>query len=595
MSKWYSLARRREGGSRNGLKAAVWGLGLAVVAVLAMSAGGIPAVRAATDTATSSAPEPKVVRIIVQGNQNIPTEKILAAITHTKVGEPLDKDKLQADLQAIADLGWFDPASLEARWDRSTQDSQGVDLTVVVHEYPVIQKIEVKGTTRVTPAVVEGYLRAKEGQVFNRREIQEDVWALPQKLFDEKGIAVRPTDLAFDQEKGVLTLTLTESRVGKIVIEGNQKTKDYVIRRELPIHEGDPLDMEKLREGLRRIIMLGFFDEVTPQFVNTDNPDVVDIHIAVKERKTGQASVGAGYSTASGIMGYLEVADSNFLGRGEGVKLRLQAGKSETSYEASFYEPYLDSHRTSLNLELYNTKTSQSLSGVRDAYQEHRVGGSITLGRPVTEYTQATVGLKIEDVNNTQSQNYQGAEPIPEDGASHVLTLGLLTDTTDHPFFPTQGYRNSLSVAFGGGLLKGDWDFSKYQDELSFYKKVGVSNQVLAVRSAAGYASGNVPAQEIFRVGGADTVRGYEYGNFTGNQMFLVNTEYRFPITKQLGGVVFVDSGYAWQQNETVRLQDLKTGMGVGIRLDTPIGLLRLDYGVGQGVGRAYFSLGQAF
>ncbi|MBE3584133.1 MAG: BamA/TamA family outer membrane protein [Limnochordaceae bacterium] len=592
MTEWVLLIRRRRDSCRQrGTKAVLVALAVAVLGSVVVGAGIGPAAAATSDNAGS-----RVVRIAVEGNRQIPAEEILAAIKQTKVGEPLDEGKLQADLQAVADLGWFDPASLLAQWDRSTQDDQGVDLTIVVHEYPVIQRVEIKGLTYISPDVVRGYLRAKEGRVYNQREVQEDVWSLPNKLLNDKGMGVLPTEPpSFDPESAVLTIALAEVRIGKILVEGNQKTKAYVILREFPVREGDPLDLRKLSQGLNRLRLLGFFDEYETkvELIDTDDPLVVDVKVTVKELKTGQASFGAGYSTGGGLMGLVEVADNNFLGRGESVKLRLQVGKADSSYEASFYEPYLDSQGTSLDVQLYNTKTSQRLNGKPDVYEERRTGGSLTVGRPVTQFTRATAGLKIENVKNIPGADSEVS--VPNSGASHVLTLGLLTDTTNSLSFPTQGYRNSLSLAFGGGLLKGNWSFTKYQDELSLYKKAGSSNQVFALRSAVGYAQGNVPAQEIFRVGGADTVRGYGYGDFTGNQMFLVNTEYRFPITQQLGGVVFADSGYAWQAGQAVRLQDLKTGLGVGIRLNTPIGLFRLDYGVGQGVGRAYFGIGQVF
>ncbi|MBE3578029.1 MAG: outer membrane protein assembly factor [Limnochordales bacterium] len=535
--------------------------------------------------------EAPIVRVIeVTGNQLVPTDKILAAITNTKVGEPLDQEKIYQDLYAIFNLGYFREDSLDAVWDPLDEGS-GVKVTFRVKEYPVVKDVKIEGLTVLSPDKVLPYLRTKAGQLFNRRELQEDVSALPQKVYDNEGIAVRPTDLNFDMETGVLTLKLTETRVGQITITGNEKTKDYVIRRELLLKPGDVFDVNKLRESLRRIIMLGHFEEVSPVFPEKqEDPDVLDLGIAVKERKTGQASFGAGYSSSSGFMGFIEVGDTNFLGRGETVKLRLEAGSKETTYDIEFYEPYLDSNHTSLDVRLYNTR-STLYNESRQRYDQRRRGGSLTLGRPISDYTQLTAGIKIENVLNE-------GEGAPVGGRTHSLQLGLHTNTTDHPFVPTSGYRNSLLLQFAGGLLRGDAQFSKYEDQLAYYCKVGEGGQVLAVRVAAGVGTGNIPDQEKFLVGGADTVRGYEYGANQGTKMLVINGEYRFPISGRVGGVVFVDSGRAWKESETVKVSDLQTGVGVGIRLDTPLGLMRFDYGFplgGDRKGRFYFSFGQAF
>jgi len=536
--------------------------------------------------------ETPIVRAIeVTGNDQVPTDKIMAAITNTKVGEPLDQSKVYKDLYAIFNLGYFREDNLDAVWD-PVEDGSGVKVTFRVKEYPVVKEIKIEGLTVLPAEKVLAHLRTRVGQPFNRKELQEDVSALPQKVYDNEGIALRPTDLSFDTEMGVLSLSLKETRVGQISIEGNEKTQDYVISRELLLKPGDVFDVNKLRESLRRIIMLGHFDEVSPVFPEKqEDPDVLDLGIAVKERKTGQASVGAGYSSSGGFMGFIEVGDTNFLGRGETVKLRLEAGSKETTYDVEFYEPYLDSNHTSLDVRLYNTRTSQYNEN-QQQYDQRRRGGSLTLGRPISNYTELTAGIKIETVEN------QGDGAPSAGGRTHSLQLGLNTNTTDHPFVPTTGFRNSLSLQFAGGLLRGDAQFSKYQDQFAYYHKVGASGQVLALRVAAGVGTGNVPDQEKFLVGGADTVRGYEYGANQGTKMLVLNGEYRFPIGGRVAGVVFVDSGRAWKETEIVKVDDLQTGVGVGIRLDTPLGLMRFDYGFPMGgdrKGKFYFSFGQAF
>ncbi|MGE5482276.1 MAG: outer membrane protein assembly factor, partial [Bacteroidota bacterium] len=443
------------------------------------------------------ADNPMVKGVEIRGNHEIPTDDLLALITHTRIGEPLDYTSVAEDANALLNTGWFQLVE----WDQNTFYENGI-VIFEVEEYPKISEIRISGLTVLAPEKVAGYLRARVGRVYNRKEMVEDLSTLAQKVYDKEGIALWRIEDLLDEETGVFTLTLGEMRVGQITIQGNEKTRDYVIRRESVLQPGDVFTRGKLLESLRRITMLGHFEDYPEVELSPIQPEgqeefVMDITIRVKERKTGLASVGAGYSSSSGFMSFVEVGDTNFLGRGETVKLRLEAGSKETTYDAEFYEPYLGGTRTSFALRLYNTRTSRSTEGGQQ-YDQRRRGGSVTLGRPIGDYTELTAGIKIENVLNEGT----GA---PTGGRSHSLQLGLNTNTTDHPFVPTTGYRNSLSIQFAGGLLRGDAQFTKYEDQFAYYRKVGASGQVLALRLAAGASTGNVPDQEKFLVGGADT------------------------------------------------------------------------------------------
>src|SRR5690606_13315880 len=181
------------------------------------------------------------------------------------------------------------------------------------------------------------------------------------------------------------------------------------------------------------------------------------------------------------------------------------------------------------------------------------------------------------------------------------ITLSTRTDTTDSLFMPTRGLRTGLSAEFAGGWLGGTSSFTKYQGDISHYIKVGSNDQTLAVRAMYGHGH-NLPEHELFSVGGSETVRGYDYDAFRGDRMAVFNVEYRFPIAVSLGGqasnlqgVVFVDAGQAFRPGEPLSLNSLKMGYGIGVRLDTFLGVSRLDYGIGEEGGKIYFSTGATF
>jgi outer membrane protein insertion porin family len=181
----------------------------------------------------------------------------------------------------------------------------------------------------------------------------------------------------------------------------------------------------------------------------------------------------------------------------------------------------------------------------------------------------------------------------------------LNTNTLDHPFFPTEGYNNDVYLELGTTLLGGSSAYAKLRLEHSRFFEVRDGGYVLALRGLGGrLLGGSLQDNDKFRIGGADTLRGYSYGdpalNLVGDNMLVMNAEFRFPIVEKVQGVVFTDWGTAWSQGESLRLQNLKNSFGVGVRLDTPLGLLRLDYGLGKDAennrsGQFYFGIGQAF
>src|SRR5690606_22262694 len=187
-----------------------------------------------------------------------------------------------------------------------------------------------------------------------------------------------------------------------------------------------------------------------------------------------------------------------------------------------------------------------------------------------------------------------GSAHQEKSGRTRSVTLASATDTTDHWLNPSRGIRSRLSAELGGGMLGGDFHFTKYEGEYSRYFQVGSQKQAIALRALGGWGLGHIQeAEEQFRVGGATTVRGYPTNFMEGDRMLVFNAEYRFPLSDTVQGVVFGDAGEAWWTNEGS--QGLKKSFGVGVRLDTPLGVLRLDYGIGDQGSRLHFFLGPSF
>ncbi|BAS28901.1 BamA/OMP85 family outer membrane protein [Limnochorda pilosa] len=548
-----------------------WLLGLVATTALPMAAQ------------EKGADQPTVQSIAVRGNRQIPAERILDAITATRIGRPINPDDLQKDAQSILDLGTFDSVTFQV-----PTVPGGVQVVFVVKELPVLKQVVLKGLEGQDSQALLAEAGLETGKVIDLNQVRSALSTIQYQVLQKDGLLVRPNQTPAWDEEGTLTLFFAPVKLHAIRTEGNEKTRDFVILREMRIEPGEPIDLNKVDRGLRDVLQLGFFDQVSRSFEETGDPETLDLVVHVTERKTGTASLGVTWSSAGGLGGYVDVSEANFLGRGQEAGVKVQVGAKSTEYELRFREPYLTASGLSLGVSLFNRNQLEESDG-----WYHDLGTSVSLGHPVGGYSRLIGTFSLD--NRTYDQPDEATDRV--DSSNRSFELALATNTTDHPFFPTQGYRNRASVTLGGGLLGGDWDYQIYQETYSRYLKVGRSNQTLAFRIDAGVLEGNARSSEKFQVGGSESLRGYDYTKFTdGTRKLVANLEYRFPIADQVQGVVFVDSGRAWREDETVRLSDMATGYGLGVRLNTPIGILRLDYGMSRTEpGKPYISFGQTF
>lgn len=545
--------------------------------------------------------EPVVRAIVVRGNQYIDTAQIQAAILKTTLDEVAVEQHIIDDMHTIYDLGYF--YDVRASFESAPG---GVRVVFEVEEYPVVTGIIFKGAHSVPVHEYVGRMRVKVGDVLNVNHITEDVRKLPEWVLQEYGISVIPVDLRAD-DFGLVEIELAETIVTEIRIEGNVKTKDFVISRELTLKEGDVLNLNELNRSLRRILMLGFFEEVGRAFVDGDKAHETILVIQVKERKTGTGSAAIGYSTQDGVIGILEVSEENFLGRAQSIKAHLEIGRNHRVYEVGFFEPYIDSRGTSFGTNLYRRDSSvtKRLEDLEDPLEGSRVvvGGDVSVGRRFTDDTTARITLKAQNISYTiEKEQEEHADQFFKDYNTRTIGLGLATNTTDHPLYPSLGYKNSVNLEVGTTLLGGSSQFSKVQVEHSRFLQVRGGGYVFAVRGMGGRVlTGRLEENELFRIGGSDSLRGYQRGDagLTGDKVLLFNAEFRFPIVERVQGVVFTDWGRAWDEKETMNITDLRHSYGLGVRLDTPLGLMRFDYGWPQSgtdrKGSFVFGLGQTF
>lgn len=549
-----------------------------------------------------------ITAIVVSGNYEVSEDEILSVVT-SAVGSPLSTEQLEEDLQKIFDLGYFSKdvkASL-------AEFEGGARVTFRVEENPVVSDISFEGNAAYDSVKLGETMGTKKNKVLNSNTLRVDVENLEKLYYDNGYLAARVIDAEMDPN-GVLNVIISEGIIENIRIEyiikneddpeaseikNSGKTKPYVITREMKTKVGEIYNTDKIGNDLQRIYNLGFFEDVHTKVDPGSEPGKIVLVIEVEEMNTGTVGFGAGYSSSTGITGFLSLSERNLKGKGRKGDLKLEFGGKRNNYEIGYFEPWLDNKQTSVEVSAYNTSKENlryGLAGVNDSdYEEIRRGFTLTVGRPMSEYLKVFVGFKTETIDVKPSKyNYL-------DGDSRSMTGTLRYDNRDNVFNPTKGRYDTASLEVNGGVLGGDFDYQKLILDLRRFRPMR-KKQVLAMRGRFGLGRNHIPRFDWFDVGGVNTVRGYDEYEFAGTKMIIYNAEYRFNMSGNLSAVVFGDAGAAWNDMSDFDLNplDMPKSVGAGLRLKIPafgIGPVRLDYAYALTIqeSKIHFGFGHMF
>lgn len=562
-----------------------------------------------------------ITKQIIEGNVTVPEAEIAAALK-TKPGMQFTEAGLSEDLSAIYDLGWFYDLRPEFK-----MVPEGVQVIYNVMENPVYQKTDVEGNTVLNKQRVASFFDLEQGKIANLKDINKCVQKLEEEYRSNGYILARVTDVHMEKD-GTLKVAVNEGIVEGFKVKGNVKTKDYVVTREMKLKKGEPFNAKAARRSMQRVYNLGYFEDVNIKLNPGREPNGVEVEISVVEMNTGTFGIGAGYSNADGFVGMVSIGDKNFRGIGDKINLRWEfGGEDNKNYDFSYTRPWLDDKETSATINLYditNEYADYNIDGDEIArYDKKRRGQEITFSRRThNEFVSNYITIKNrDDIYKGPADGYEDDEnqyyekkfeqsphfkkewmpQTPEErrkenfGVTRSITFGRVYDSRDNVYDPHEGKRIGYSVEWAGGM-GGDFDFTKWTADWRYYFRAG-GESVWALNLGAGYASGDMPLSQRFTMGGSDTLRGYEDDQFRGNSMLKATLEYRFPIVKKVQGVLFTDNGYAWDKRheDEFDMGLLKNSYGVGLRINSPLGPVKLDYGYGEDGGKFHFSFGGQF
>lgn len=590
------------------------------------AAGNVPAAATATTAKNVVKENPltpyigkTITKQVITGNTVISEAEIAAALK-TKPGMELTEQGLNEDLSAIYDLGWFYDLRPEFK-----EVPEGVQVIYHVMENPAFTKVKITGNTVVDDKKAASFFDLEENKIINLKDVNTRVQRLEEEYRQNGYILARVTDIHMDTD-GTLNITVNEGIVEDFKVKGNVKTKDYVITREMKLKKGKPFNAKDARRSMQRVYNLGYFEDVNVKLNPGKEPNSVEVEISVVEMNTGTFGIGAGYSNADGFIGMISIGDKNFRGTGDKVNIRWEfGGEDNKNYDFSYTKPWIDDKETTATINLYditNEYADYNIDGDEIArYDKKRRGQELTFSRKTdNEYVSNYVTLKnrediykgmadgyeqdidqyYENVFNSSSY-YEKWMPKTADerrkenfGITRSITVGRIFDSRDNIYDPHEGKRIAYSLEWAG--LGGDFDFTKFTADYRYYYRAG-GESVWALNLGAGYADGDMPLSQRFSMGGSDTLRGYEDDQFRGNSMLKATLEYRFPIIKKVQGVLFTDNGYAWDKRheDEFDLGLIKNSFGVGLRINSPLGPVKLDYGYGDDGGKFHFSFGGQF
>ena len=528
------------------------------------------------------------------------TESTAKAALTMRTGDMFTVKGMNNDREAIYNTGYF--YDLFPTFEKVPE---GVVITYHVLENPVLKGVTITGNTVYKTEDLLKNITVKNGDILNSRTLQENIQGIKETYRKDGYILAKVTDMNIDTD-GHLTLKINEGTLEGYKVKGNTKTKDYVILREMRQKPGEPFNSKKARRSMQRVYNLGFFEDVNIKMNPGVEPNAVVMELDVKEKRTGTFGIGAGYSTADGVIGMVSIGDTNFRGTGDAVSLTFEKSGSETDargYTFSWRHPWIDKKETVGTLRIYN-RTYQyddydTDGNLTESYMRKYSGGEITLGRPVSEYSTNYLTFRnrndkyerhIKNKGTDRSGSAYSGWRDDNFGLTRSVTFSHVTDTRDNVYNPTTGGRVSLTGEVAG--LGGDFNFQKFTIEDQQYIKVGHA-QVIALRGQYGVGRGEISEFNLYKVGGQNSLRGYREDQFRGTRMALATLEYRFPIVSKVQGALFTDWGAAWYDGLTPK--DLKGSIGVGLALNTPLGPLRLDYGRGKNGGRVHFTVGGTF
>ena len=558
----------------------------------------------------------KVTSVEITGAKN--TSDYISKIP-AKVGEYFVPQDVLNGAKALFETGYFE--SVDPKVERKADNT--VSINYVVVENPIISKVSVSGQTLYTEEQLKEALGIKEGEILNGNLLDPQNNGIIKK-YNADGYSLARVENIKIEKDGALLVSLTEGIVTGISYSKvnskkeeerrnpNQtklRTQNYVFERVQKLHEGQVYNKENVEGTIRELYRTGLFTSIEPVFKGGEtNPNERTVEFLVEERPTASINGSISYGTSVGIVGGIKFSDTNFMGKGQEATFNVEmSNKGSKTAEIGLFDPWIKgTDRLQGGWSVYWKESKDEDAVDSELMKVRKIGTRLTLGKGLNDKIYVRTALRFENVREQEADL-----DVREKYNLVAVTPSIIYDTRNNSFNPQSGIYSTASYEFGE-LLKDPRSYSQVELDLRAYHRTFFKDaNVMAYRAVWGYTGGGTPESLRFSVGGAESIRGYDSGAFDGYNKFHLSIENRTQVNKFMQIVGFFDMGNAWQtvgaepdRESANQFKDLKKGVGVGVRLNTPVGPLRFDYGwpldsVTAGEkkesGKFYFSFGQTF
>ncbi|NJN73549.1 MAG: BamA/TamA family outer membrane protein [Limnothrix sp. RL_2_0] len=585
---------------------------------------------------------------------NIELEQEVVQAIETRAGLPTTVTQIRNDVNRIYATGLF--ANVVA----TPEDTPlGVKVSYDVVPNPVltqvtVQALPVDDNREITPPeVIEDIFGDRYGEIINLNDFQEGSGKLGQleRYYQDNGYDLAKV-IGIDEPTadGRVTLVVVEGviediRINFIDLDNEPvdgRTRDFIITREMELQPGDVFRRDVAQRDLQRVFGLGLFEDVQLEFTTgEEDPTKAILNLNVIEANSGSIAAGGGISSASGFFGTVSYQQQNVGGNNHRLNTEVQLGTREALFDVSFTDPWIanDPYRTSYTVNAFRRRsislifdggdTDVDLLVSGDRPRVVRTGGGLTFSRPLSRDIfersdwNASLGFQYQTIKitdgdgNTEFIDQAGNQlSFDDDGTDNIFALrfNIVRDKRDNPTAPTSGsvtrFGTDQTIPLGSNIV-----FNRVRASHSFYldsplkfpnfQKDSGKSHTLAFNIQGGSIIGDLPPYEAFSLGGSNSVRGYEEGNVGSGRHYLQATaEYRFPVFSVVGGTLFADYATDLGSGSDVPGDPAGTrgkpgsgfGYGIGVRVDSPLGNIRVDYGLNdQGDSRIHFGIGERF
>jgi outer membrane protein insertion porin family len=543
----------------------------------------------------------------------------------------LDETQLQDDLQKIREFyqnhGYVDVAVRDVRKERTSGGA--LQIVIVVDEGPLyhVGKISFVGYKATNEQKLRALLKMKEGDVYSAKAIKDDAKTMADAYGSGGYVDLTIIPESSPAHGGLIDLTYRieegqRSYVERINIIGNTRTKDKVIRREVLIAPGDVFNTVRVETSKKRLENLGYFSKVETFPVDTGVEGRKNLDIQVEEKRTGSLNFGAGFSTVDSLIGFIELTQVNFditnwpslTGGGQKFRIRLQGGLERKDVEVVLTEPWFMDRPIAVSFSGFYHEANYLSS----LYDQRNYGFSLDVRKGILPYLYATLGYRLENIDAFNIAASASPQLVAETGNStkSVVTASLVFDRRDNPFLTRHGERITYTWWVAGFPAGGTESIYGFDVEASKYWHLPWDTILLVNAEVAGVDAwknrdrlGKI-YDRLF-LGGSNNLRGFEFRDvgpkdengepLGGQSMARVTVEYTFPIIEKARGAIFYDTGFVNTNPWDYNFNNVASDIGFGLRLDLPIGPLRLDYGIpiqqagNHGSGKFNFNVGYQF